>query len=311
MDDLKTLRGIRADFSGPNEAGDRGQRERLLVETKRAPGRFDWLRGFRLPSPRLLVPALAAGLTLVLVVGVVIVQGQRNDLTLPGPDQWLYQKVLLVDPSDDVDREEPLERETWRRGDRQALATRDNDGELVPPEPIEESEPVLGYVESLEQLREFYGEALKEPLGALDGLVGKVEDSRCRRFDGATEDGAAFSSVEECRQHFEEPSVRDAWRLFVAYEVLHDGAPPEVQRAFYDTLRQLPTIREHGIVRDEVGRDVVAISGRSVTFLFVDTDEHLQLLFDPDTHLFRGAHFSAESILVLNAGIVGEPGEVP
>lgn len=57
----------------------------------------------------------------------------------------------------------------------------------------------------------------------------------------------------------------------MAFEVLYDDAPPEVQRAFYEALRNLPAVRNEGTVRDASGRDVLAISARTVSFLLADT----------------------------------------
>lgn len=326
MDDLKTLREeLRADTPTPT-ADDLGAlRERLVAETKRAPGRFDWVRGFRFSSPRLLVPALAGALTLALVVGVVIAQGQRNELTVPGPGQWLYVELMLDIPEDGTAGRVTLE--NWNRADLKASAHRENGGTVTVDDEVPGRQLVLGagsgflikgHFPDLAALYEFYRTALdsqSELYDYLDAQFLEVLGEECRG-----EWRTRFRNAAECEDAFHTEDRRDAWMMGFLADVLLQPAPVEVDASIYEALRNLPTVREDGVVRDPTGREAVALSTRVLvsTWRGFIGENRLQLIFDPETHRYLGsgslptsARADALWTLDISSGIVDEPGEVP
>lgn len=331
MDDLKTLREeFRADTSMPGAGDLRELRERLVAETRHRPRRFGWLRGLRLPSPRLLVPALAGALTLALVAGVVLVREQGNgvttapeqptELTLPGPNQWLFVESVWFSEQNDPEQAEEGRHEAWVRGDYRASASRSEGGELEREGPFDEPRDIPGgYFETSEELHEFYRAVLDDPIAALDDRVAWLENARCPPYDDLPDDDIVFASARECREYVAEPSIRDALRLGVAATFLGEGAPAAVQTELYDALRNLPTVRIDDIVQDEIDRDNLVISSVEPDFRPLGDDPlpRRQVLFDPETHLFSGTRKENPqgevtwSNLVIGSGIVDEPGEVP
>ncbi|MFC4585754.1 CU044_5270 family protein [Sphaerisporangium corydalis] len=268
MDDLKTLRELRADAPLPDAGRLSATRARFMSEGPEA-GRFSAARaaagprgrGLRaFPRPLLLAAAFAAVAALVAVFAhpgqtggappsaagryagtavtlerAALVAGSRSTSPTPRPDQWQYSRSMDKQANGpDAGRVQ----EEWIRYDGKRAAVFGDDGRLriskVPPDPGDDDLSPQRYAERLRKLPTDPAKLLARVSADLHWINLPVE----------TAGGTAGAEDADAR----------AFRVLSVYLGQQAVMPPKLEAAIYRALARIPGVRIELDVQDGSGR---------------------------------------------------------
>lgn len=346
MDDLHEMRRLRDYVPEPSQDELDEQWRRIAAETVDATPTSKQRHGLRLPR-RVWIPAVAAALTGALVLSVTLLRdttGSPNpaddpaepadsspsqilteaadqleadatgQLATPQLDQWRYHKVHRVHPSGGQS-----EQEDWLRGDFEVLA-RSEGGEIVTSDAEGQGHAEADFVTDLPALYAFFDSLPdNDPAAVLDRVYTIVDE-----YD--VQDVSFFCKTDDnCDAEVrKEPWNRDAGAFNVIYRLLYIGAPPaDVQAKLFRALAEIPGVQDEGTVDDTTGNDALAVSWRPPfdEHPDIEVDSTTYILIDPETSTYRGvlgfAKYPQPSLhnpggtIVLDTGIVNEPGQLP
>ncbi|MER6512604.1 CU044_5270 family protein [Nonomuraea sp. NPDC001636] len=335
-DDLTLLRELRADAPEPDAGRLRAVRARALAPAQaEAPAPARKRRRFW-AAPSLLAAATAAAAVVVAVNGshtpapappgsvttmpvraetvlrqaALVAEGRRRQHE-PRPDQWLYRKDLVKQPSE----ERGTVQEYWTRydGTRQALSQ--NGGPLefqdITPEPDDDDLTPRQYAAKFARLP-------TDPAALLDHVRGDRHWSTLPKGADA-----------------EQPDAR-AFRVLSVYLDAGVPMPPRVEAAIFRALAELPGVRVDLGVRDAAGRAGIGVAYEPAASVPGGPMRDAQgrivsrsyLVLDAETYRFLGRRVDNLQDEVLGgevtarkgtfyasadlaAGVVDEPGRLP
>ncbi|TDD12524.1 hypothetical protein E1292_01370 [Nonomuraea deserti] len=333
MDDLKLVRTLRSDPPEPDADRLRSLRERSLptgtgrAKARRRPGlrRRFWL------VPSVLAAAAAAAAVVVAVnaahdppagrpaIGVETVRAEtvlaraaqvaerREPDGAPRPDQWLYRKVAVRQPSESANEIQ----EYWTRYDGTRQASRLGEFPMrvrtIEPEPDDDDLGPKAYAAK-------FAELPTDP----DELLDHVRGDR-HWIDKPKEDPGGG----------EHPDAR-AYRVLSVYLSQEVAMPPGLEAAIFRALAKIPGIRVDEGVRDAAGRAGIGIAyepgdrhdeqGRLVerSYIVLDpttfhylghrTDHLRDVMINGEVAFPEGSFYATAE---LAAGVVDRHGQVP
>ncbi|TYB50849.1 hypothetical protein FXF51_54985 [Nonomuraea sp. PA05] len=283
MDDLRSLRELRAAVPEPDEEWMTRERRRLLRRMR--PRRRSFGRAL------LLGGALATAAALALVVvrpqepaqpvpssrprtvqldpDTVLARaadtvGRRRAAEVPLPTQWQYTKSLDKQPNGDTVRT----RESWIRYDGKQTAGFGEDGRLavgdVPPDPGDDDLSPQQYDQKLRELP-------TDP----KRLLAKVTKDR-HWIDFPREEGVP---------HVVAPDADRAFGVIMLYLSRSGVMPPELESALFEALALIPGVRVEQGVTDAAGRSGLGVwrdTGRG------DLAYRRYRILDPQTYRYLG-----------------------
>ncbi|GAA2209120.1 hypothetical protein GCM10009850_045780 [Nonomuraea monospora] len=323
MDDLRSLRELRAAVPEPGEEWMVRERRRLLRRMRprrRAFGRALLAAGalataaalalvvVRPQEPAPPVPSSRPH-TVQLDTEAVLTRaadtvGRRRAAEAPLPTQWQYTKTLDKQPNGDTVKT----RESWMRYDGKQTAGFGEDGRLairdVPPDPGDDDLSPQQYDRKLRALP-------TDP----KRLLAKVTKDR-HWIDFPREEGVP---------HVVAPDADRAYGVIMLYLSRYGVMPPELESALFEALALIPGVRVEQGVTDAAGRSGLGVwrdtgkdgtAYRSYRILDATTYRYLgertvwlrdEYIFDDDKPSFRkGAVWVTAK---LTSVIVDRPGE--
>ncbi|NJP88202.1 hypothetical protein HCN51_01800 [Nonomuraea sp. FMUSA5-5] len=325
MDDLRSLRELRAVVPEPDEAW-LAQGRRRLLRRMRGHG-----RGRRFGRALLVAGALGTAAAVALVVvrpqepvppapssGPPIVQldadavlaraaatvGRRKAAEVPRPTQWQYTKSLDKQPNGDTVRAS----EQWMRYDGKQTAAFGEDGRLVisdvPPDPGDDD---LSPQQYDQKLRELPTDPKK--------LLAKVTRDR-HWIDYPREEGVP---------HVVAPDADRAYGVIMLYLSRYGVMPPELESALFEALALIPGVRIEQGVTDAAGRSGLGVwretgRGDEITRRYRILDPRTYRYLGERTVWLRDQYFDGDPEPAVTKGsvwltalvtstIVGRPGE--
>jgi hypothetical protein len=300
----------------------------------------------RLAAPKVSIPAAAAVLTVALVAGVTIFTNlndspqpadsgpsvlqevaQKLDaqesapIEIPQPEQWVY--VKLTSENNNTGRMGEAEtREDWTRADNSLVSFREPDGTLNTGdnEGMGIQPPLMGAFNDPAEMFEFLANLPSDdPAAVLEQIYARVDRSNLSIT-------VACDEHSECEEVQKQPWIREGKAAMVIDELLRQtNPPPETQAILFRALDEIPSVTDAGTIKDITGKDVIAVHW-SPPNSFENTETvalpvQYFILIDPETNLYRGQLTTSEdsrrddklvdSKIVVNHGIVDEPGQVP
>ncbi|MGW2152185.1 CU044_5270 family protein [Nonomuraea sp. NPDC001699] len=337
-DDLTLLRELRADAPEPDAARLRAVRARALAPASPpvlAPAPARKRRRFW-AVPSLLAAATAAAVVVVAVNGshtpapappgavttmpvraetvlrqaALVAEGRRKHHE-PRPDQWMYRKDLVKQPSE----ERGTVGESWTRYDGTRYAYRQNGGSMesleITPDPGDDDLTPRQYAAKFADLP-------TDPAALLDHVRGDRHWSTLPKGAEA-----------------EQPDAR-AFRVLSVYLDAGVPMPPQVEAAIFRALAELPGVRVDLGVRDAAGRAGIGIAyepagsvpGGSVRDAQGQIVSRSYLVLDAATYRFLGRRVDTLQDEVIGGevtarkgtfyasadlatGVVDEPGQIP
>ncbi|WP_329428921.1 CU044_5270 family protein [Streptosporangium sp. NBC_01495] len=331
MDDLKSLRALRADAPEPDADRLRALRARSL----RRRHRFRPVLSLSMAMaatvaviaavvvvvnndersaarPPVTVEATPVSAEVMLRQAALTAEKRRPDRTPPRPDQWLYRKSVGIQPADGaVDVQEH-----WTRYDGTRQATRLDSGPVetrtIEPDPGNDDLSPRQYAARLARLP-------TDP----DRLLAHVKGDLHWRDKPDEERG------------LDEPPDARAFRVLSLYLGQEVSMPPKLEAAIFRALARIPGVRVDLGVRDAAGRagmgiayevgapgfgtqrdengqvtqrSYVILDSTTYRYLGSRTDYLQDYLIKGEVAFPKGGVFATAEVA---AGVVDEPGQIP